>query len=249
VEADKEVDIGPLGLRDLENGKRVMIACWSASRPSFHLKAEKFRERNPESDPVEVGEPERLTGAQLRRLAELRKMHALEPRSGYRIPVTLRAKAPDGTPFELGHFRRFVKLTSDDPGIEPVEVRVGGQVQGDVTVGDGKERGMIDLGPFPRGRGARGSIVLHTDSKDLELELDAARVPSYLKASFPAKAEETSSGHRMWVLRVEVPRDEARGEFPRSEDPVYRDSAIYVKTNESPRRSIRIPVVGMANDN
>jgi hypothetical protein len=60
--------------------------------------------------------------------------------------------------------------------------------------------------------------------------------------------QKSLGGHRMWVLRVEVPPSAARGEFPRLEDPVFRDSAIYVKTNEQPPRSIRIPVRGVANE-
>ncbi len=168
--------------------------------------------------------------------------------SGYRVPVTLHARAKDGTPFELGHFRRYVQLASDDEGIEPVQVRISGMVQGDVTVGDGKEgRGSISLGPFHRSRGARGSITVQTD-KDFDLTLDSSRIPAYLKVDFPDKPEMTPSGHRVWVLSVEVPPNAAQGEFPRSDDPVYHDSAIYVKTNEKPPRFIRIPVTGAANE-
>jgi hypothetical protein len=50
------------------------------------------------------------------------------------------------------------------------------------------------------------------------------------------------------VLEVRIPRDKARGEFPRLDDPVYHDSAIYVKTKEKPPRTIRIPVTGTANE-
>ncbi len=167
--------------------------------------------------------------------------------SGYRIPLTLRAKAKDGTPMDWGHFRRLVRLTSEDEGIEPVEVKVTGEVHGEVTVGD-QGRGTITLGPFRRSRGARGAIALQTDVQNLKLNLDSARLPPYLKVRFPKEPEKTANGHRTWLLEVEVPPNTARGDFPRADDPAYRDSAIYVTTEEKPPRSIRIPVIGTANE-
>jgi hypothetical protein len=249
MEVDRELAAGTFDVRELGKGKKVWIVCWSATRPSFHVKAERVEGREKaESDPVEIGSPIPLNEADLHRLGQSPKLHMMQILSGYRVPVILRARAADGTPFGLGHFRRYVRLSSADEGIEPVDVRVAGVVEGDVRVGSVKEAGVLTLGPFPSSRGTRGSITVQTDVPGLNLELDSSRIPAYLKVRFPKEPEVTSTGHRMWVIDVEVPPGAARGDFPRTGDPVYHDSAIYVKTNETPPRSIRIPVVGTANE-
>jgi hypothetical protein len=242
-----DVSAGSFDLRDLEKGRKTWIVCWSMTRPSFAIKVQRDPERKAESDPVEVGQPIPLTAEDLRHF-ETSEKTPLQMLSGYRIPVTVHAKAKDGTPIEWGHFRRYVSLTSED-GIEPVQVKVTGDMHGEVTIGNNHEGKAINLGPFARSRGARGEIILQTDVRGLELKLDAARVPEYLKVRFPEQPEVTPNGHRMWVLEVEVPPNAAIGEFPRPDDPVYRDSAIYVTTNENPPRSIRVPVAGAANVN
>jgi hypothetical protein len=244
----KELPVGQLSIRELENGKKAFIVCYSVTRPSFHLKAERASENiKPESDPVELGQPIPLSEADLRLLEKSKERHMMRLRCGYRIPILLRAKAKDGTPFEMGHFRRYIKLTSEDEGIEPVEIEMNGVVEGDVTVGGPKEGGSLLLGPFLSSRGVKGDVTLQTDRPNLDLTLDTTRVPSFVKARLEGP-EKTLGGHNMWVLRVEVPPFAAHGEFPRPEDPIFRDSAIYVKTNEKPSRSIRIPVRGMANE-
>jgi hypothetical protein len=249
VEVSSEMTLGSFTLRDLEKGQKKWLQCWSFTRPSFQLKVEPIHRGKAESDPIEIGQPIPLSDADLRHIEKSsEKLHMLRLLSGYRIPVTVRGRAKDGTPIEWGHFRRYVNLSSDDDGIEPMEVKLIGEVHGDVTVGSEKEGGTINLGPFVRSRGARGEIVLQTDAPNLNLELDKAHVPEFLKAHFPDKPETSPGGHRLWVLEVNVPPNAARGEFPRADDPLYHDSAIYVKTKEQQPRTIRIPVTGTANE-
>lgn len=249
----KDLTISALSERDLEKkpkGQRASILCFSVTRASFDVKAEMLHERlKPESDPIEVGDPIPVSAAKLPRLESDKEKTMLTALSAYRIPVTVRARAKDGTPIEWGHFRRVVQLSSSDASIEPIQVTVSGAVQGDVAVGEGKGGGAINLGAFPISRGAHGSILLQSDVKGMQLELDTSRKPEFLSATL-SKPEETSSDHRLWVLRVEVRPDAASGEFPNVHNPVYRDSAIYVKTRvgntQTPHRSIRIPVLGVA---
>jgi hypothetical protein len=262
LELNKELTIQPVNERELEKMEaenpergrlgRNWIICFSLTRSYFRLKAEVFHDRPEEadSDPVEVGEPVPLTPEVLRRLEEKQEaMHRLTAMSGYRIPVTVRPRAKDGTPMEWGRFRRTVQLSSPDPGIEPVQIQVMGEVVGDISVGVGDEAGAINLGPFPQSHGTHRSINLETDEKAIDLELDLKRKPKYLNVTL-SKPQETG-GHRSWVLRVDVPPGAAQGEFPRADNPVYRDSAIYVKTkggkSGTSLRSIRIPVHGVAN--
>jgi hypothetical protein len=247
IEVKEEVSVGSFNIRDLETERKTWVSCWSATRPSFTVKVEPVHgRRGAESDPVEVGQPIPLSAADLRRIEESEKTPG-RILSGYSIPVTLRAKAKDDTPIEWGQFHRYINLSSDDEGIEPVQVKVTGVVHGDVMVGGDKDSGVINLGPFSRSRGAHGEIVLQTDVQGLELKLDLSRVPEYLKARL-GEPETSPSGHRVWVLEVEALPDKARGEFPRTDDPAYRDSAIYVTTEEKLPRSIRVPVIGAANE-
>ncbi len=263
LEVNRELTIDPISERDLEKlqgepdqkGRpgRGWIVCYSMTRPTFHVKAEILHERPEEaaSDPVEVGEPIPLEARYLRQLTEGQKeMHRLTALAGYRIPVTVRVKAKDGTPIEWGRFQRIVQLTSPDTGIEPVQVQVAGEVVGDISIGINNESGTINLGPFRRTHGTSNAINLETDEKTLDLELDQSRKPKFLKVTLSEPQE--TAGHRSWVLRVTVPPNAARGEFPRPDSPDYRDSAIYVKTKGGKTggvlRSIRIPVRGVANE-
>jgi hypothetical protein len=254
VLASKELALPAITTRELEylekqkTGEQCWIICGSMTRRRFRVQAELMREGiKAESDPFEVGDPIPLNSADMGKLAAEygEKMPTLL--SGFKIPVTLKARAKDGTPVQWGHFTRFIRMSAEE-GNEPVAVPVTGEVLGDVVVGEvGKVRGALDLGPFPQKRGTHGSIILQTDEKNLDLELDTPRIPNYLKATL-SKPEETVGGHRLWKLRVEVPPGKAQGEFPRADNPLYRDSAVYVKTKGKAAHSIRIPVMGTANN-
>lgn len=255
LEATKDVSIPVLSERELEKmekSKPAWIVCFSLTRPTFPLKAELLYNRfKPESDPIEVGEPIPLTAKDLRRIEQNdEKMHRLTALSGYRIPVRVRAKAKNGTPMEWGRFHRVVQLSSTDADFEPVQVQISGEVLGDISLGGGVEDGTINLGPFQHTSGVKRSIVLQTDDKTIDLELDTKHKPKYLNATLSAP-QETAAGHRSWLLKIEVPPGAAQGGFPRSDDPDYRDSAIYVKTrkgkSDASLRSVRIPVRGEAN--
>ncbi len=71
IEVDRDVSAGNLHVRDLEAGKKLWIVCWSATRPSFHLKSQRVQERGvSDSDPIEVGEPMALSDKDLRRVQQ-----------------------------------------------------------------------------------------------------------------------------------------------------------------------------------
>lgn len=252
VLVNKEITVGEMNLTDLDKGKKEWIICYSVTRPKFRVRAARASSAfiPAEADPLEVGDPIPLSDTDLRRIEQTKSMHMLHVKSGYRIPVRLNAYSKDGTPFQLGHFRRLVKLTFDDDRLEPMEVDLVGVVFGNVVVGDGKDRGAIEFGTFRSSEGARGSITLHSDVKGLKLELDSKRLPKFLKVHFPPSPQKGPGGHSLWPLRVEVPKDAAHGSFPNLEDPDYRDCAIYVRTIEEGKkpRAIRIPVTGTAND-
>lgn len=251
VIVNKELDAGSMDIRELDKGKKEWIVCYSATRPKFSVKALRANSgaAKPEADPLELGEPIPLSSADLSRIGQTKALHMVSILSGYRIPVTLHAVSADGKqPFQLGHFRRIVKLVFDDDRIDPIEVEVSGVVEGNVIVGDGKDHGLINFGTFKSSTGRSSSITLQSDVPNLELELDEKHLPKFLKVQLPSKPRIMPGGHRLWRMQVEVVKNAAHGSFPNAEDPDYRDCAIYVKTKETPGRSIRIPVIGTANE-
>jgi hypothetical protein len=251
---NKELALSSIDERELEKregGLTAYIVCWSLTRSGLDLKAEMLHERiRPESDAITLGKPIQMEPAQLVREESLGQMRFMPVLSWYKIPVIVKPKAKDGTPIEWGRFYRLVKLSSSDPTVDPEQLSVTGEIMGDVTVGSGKEMGGVNLGSFFSKSGTHREVVLQTDSPSIELKLDTERKRDYLNASL-GKPRTSPSGARLWVLRVEVPPGAASGDFPRPDNPVYRDSAIYVKTVDGktgkPLRSIRIPVRGVAN--
>jgi hypothetical protein len=240
-------------------GHTVEIVCWSSTRPRFGLKAE-APGREHGADPFTVGKPVRLKPAELAAL----EAHNNRPKadvsergrvlSGYRVPITLKRMAADGkTPVPLGPFRRGVILKmSDDEDVEHVRIDVSGRVVGLVEV-EGDEGTLSFDAPFKRSDGAKAKTTLRS-SAVAELRLDRERTKKaapFLRVDEKLLATpETDGDGQTWTLRVTIPPNEARGQFPRSEDPDYEDSAIYLKARpkgkKQPERTIRIPVVGVA---
>jgi hypothetical protein len=247
----------------LARGVTEHILVWSSTRRSFKLQARPATVRggNAASDPFEVGTPVPLTPAELTELFGRNNApppEAVNPGtqghvlSGYKVPVTFRAMSSDGkSPFDIGLFRRGVVLTSPDVDRDPLRVQVVGRVRGLVELGHEDEGGSIDFGQFARrdGASARPMQLLSSDP-DVTLELDRKRTPAWLTATLkgPTAAGE---GRRGWTLYAKVIKGQVSGSFPRAEDPLYEDSAIYLrastKAGQTPR-PIRIAVRGTANE-
>jgi hypothetical protein len=167
----------------------------------------------------------------------------------YRIPLTLRAVAADGrTPFDLGPFRRRVEVQAGDVD-EPIQVTVTGRVRGLVSVANDEQGGNVTLGGFPSSKGKRATVALESEVPGVDLGFDRKRTPPFLDARLGAPQTSTS-GRRAWQLRVEVLPNQARGPFPRREDPPFQDSAIYLNALQKgkPPLPVRIPVIGTANE-
>jgi hypothetical protein len=253
-----EMDFGPLPDSRLQSSTPESstpvsrdIYCFSQTRPSLKVTAEVEHEgRAPEKDPFEISQPQALDAQERLKLAEDLQIPALIL-CAYRVQVTLRRASPDGTvPFELGVFRRQVRFSSEDAGIDDQRTIVTGQVQGLVTVGTSADSGRVSLGPFPASDGAKRTIQLHSDVRGLELEVDASRTPPWLAPPELTGPEVSAGGHRSWQLKVRVPGgNTVTGHFPDPLVPAFHDSAIYIKTREKTPRTIRIPVSGIANVN
>jgi hypothetical protein len=243
----------------------VRIPCWSSTRTRFSLEAHVLPGRlKDKSNPFVVGEPVPMTEddlAGLRAEDERNKLwnekHPDERRplhgavlAGYWAPVTLNKLSADGTTaFDFGPFRNRVELTAESG--DKLQVVVQGAIQGDlapVNAGDVPVR----FGPFDRTKEERRLIVLESDTDVSGLELDRTRTAEFLDVEFPKKPD-TAGGRKTWNLEIKwVPDSKAAGIFPRGDEAMYRDSAVYVrpigaKPNGTHGSYLRIPVMGTAD--
>src|SRR5262249_21524856 len=154
------------------------------------------------------------------------------------------------TLFDVGPFRRGVLLSSPDVVGEPKLVQLRGRVVGLVELGSGDDEvsGTIDFRSFVRRDGAKATpLQLTSSGAGLKLEFDRDKTAKFLDATLkgPFPVGEARQG---WSLVARVKPNEASGPFPRHEDPLYEDSAIYLlaKVGDKPPRPIRIAVRGTA---
>jgi len=74
-------------------------------------------------------------------------------------------------------------------------------VEGDVRVGTGEDRGRLRFGPFEQHNGARKNIMVRSDVKDIQLEVDREHTARFLKVTLEPEGKD----RKMWRLHVEVP--------------------------------------------
>ncbi len=230
--------------------KTVTYNCFSVTRKDFKIKVVPANSRwTPEEDPFTITTT-LLTQEELDKLSErVIKDAPLKAQYGYRIDVTLQPQGKDAkTPIEMGVFGRRFEVHSDDPGMEPTRFLIVGQLTGPVMVGLADDRGMVTFNGFASDRGSQKVLPLQSDVKNLKLEIDPEHTAKFLEVklddhrTFP-------NGRQTWKLNVRVPPGKVHGSFPRQDDPIYRDSAVYVKMIDGNQiRSLRIPVQGEATD-
>jgi hypothetical protein len=224
----EEVNFGVLGAGDAET---KVLYCWSSTRPNFRLKA------RPTGDPFVRCEVERINEEETRALrGKIGPVLA-----GYRVTVSVRERIDDRTRSDEGVFQQRVDLFPSDGKVklEPLEVTLRGLVRGDVLV-QGAETG-IALGQFPANRGTRHEVTLSTKEPDLDLQV--AGYPPFMTVELK---KEKTSGNPRWKLWLGIGRDQASGAFPRADNEIYKDTAIYLKIGGEGARRIRIPVSGTA---
>jgi hypothetical protein len=249
-----EVRMGTLRDEDLERGITKYLVCWSPTRRDLRVEAKLAYTRDRlGGDPFVVGKPERLSAnalGELKKELDLGGQFVGQVLCGYRIPVTLRPRAPDGkTPVDLGPFRRWVTISSPDVPGEPKTIPVGGRVRGLVEIGSDDETAVVNLRNFRGSQGKRDRIYMNSNEPGLKIEFDRKKTPEFLNAK--VTADKATDGNQSWEVLVEVLPNKASGPFPRKEDPLYEDSGIYLTAQlpGKPPRSIRIAVTGTASAN
>ena len=249
--------VRPLDDADLQQGVHEAIIVWSSTRKSLRVVVTPSLTRGTaENDPFVVGEPEALSTEEVAALGEAHneksKTMSEETRGtvmcAYRVPITLRAIAADGkTPFDIGPFRRFVTISSPDVTTEPKIILVLGRVKSVIGIANDEEGGGVNFHDFLRSRGKVQPVTLQSDDPNVKLTFDRTRTASFLDATLEPMTASTA-GSLFWTLRAKVLPNMVDGEFPRTKDPLYEDSAIYLNVTSAgkPDRSIRIPALGRA---
>lgn len=244
----ERIALGTIAAGGSEQGE--MLA-WSPTRDDFELKVDPSK-----FDPLLDVSVEKLTPAAAKALREkfqktaldrlddpkaienLQKVHESENRqtrirSAYRIHATLREQKA-GKQLDQGHFNRELPLLAPDLGhpLPPVTA----MVRGDIDIGLPDDNGKVNLRTFPAMKGVHRAFPLSTES-DAELVIDHV-VPKALEVKLTRNTKDSSATRHRWTLDVTVPPAGWFGPFQES-------ALIMLRTNTTPPRRVRIPVVGV----
>jgi hypothetical protein len=226
--------VGEMSMDDDLGSRELYVYIYSYTRPEFDVKVDtssRFLTWDGQSPMMDVA-----------------RMGMIGPiMGGYRLRVTFHPRSKDGHELDLGRFRETM-LVSSSVCPEPFLVSVVGQVRSLVSViptvdePSPEKEGRIDLGMFRVEEGKTVEARVEAPA-DYELKLDQG--PQFAKIQF--KPLPSSSRIKTWLLHVEVPPNEANGDFPRDDDPRFRDSAVYLHVKwDSGERRLRIPLSGKA---
>jgi hypothetical protein len=233
---DKEKSVESLGSGD--RPREAVFTLYSSTRSAFKLEPEAEDAQKRQHPFVTCGKPVPLSVDECQALQTERKEAVL---CGYKVPLTVYERLPDGREHAIGPFRTPVGLTSDVMD-ESVRLMVTGTVRGgDITVlsPDG-ERDRVGFGVFRRSNGVTRTVVVETPP-GTPLRVD--RAPEFIK--YELKQDDAAPGRRQtWTLILTIPANAVSGSFPTPEDAAGGDVAIYLMAKDRP---VRIPVSGTAS--
>lgn len=155
-------------------------------------------------------------------------------RSAFRIVAKVSEKKDDKQ-LDQGPFRREIPLLSADIPFPLQTPLVTVHVRGDIDVGAAEDNGAVHLKSFSAKNGVRKTVPVWHDGAD-ELTVESV-YPTVLEVKLTRSAKESTPARGKWSLDVNVPPGAWHGPF-------QEDAVILLKTNSTPPRKIRIPVVG-----
>ena len=161
--------------------------------------------------------------------------------AGYRVTISMRERLDEKRRLDEEPFEHRVDLVPLDgkKKLAPLHVNLRGTVRGDIVVH--APRSSIELEPFPARRGTHREVTLSTQQPDLDLKVDSH--PPFMKV---ALTKETTGTAPSWKLHLKIGSDQVAGSFPRPDNDIYTDTAIYLKISGEGSRRLRIPVSGTA---
>jgi hypothetical protein len=238
-ESKKQAIVDKIGVGDRPH--EVSYIVYSSTRSAFKLDAEPLEEQQRRHPFAVCGKPVPLTR---RQCDDLQKQHRMAVLCGYTVPVTVYEHLEDGRHHDLGPFYWTVAVKSDAMD-NPIALSVGGAVEiPEIKVlSGGDERDLQDriaFGTFPRSRDITRKVVVEVPV-GTPLKID--KVPDYLQAELEAEEPPKGARRQAWGLTVTVRANTVTGHFPNPDDPLMRDTAIYLQAKD---RRVRIPVSGTA---
>lgn len=217
-------------IKELSSGghRSIGFICFSATRMDYSLKA-----RPEHDDPCVEAKCEPITPEEAAKYLE--ESGDKIPLLGcYLVKVTVHENR-NGRQLDFGPFRRRIILSSDAIADQAVLV-VKGSVASDLRV-VGEKHNQVSLETFDADKGVEKAVPIESDRPGLKLQLET-HAPEVLQVDL-GKPEPTPSGGQQWKLVVKVPANRLHGLLP-------VDSEIVLKTQDTPPRRFRIPVVGHA---
>jgi hypothetical protein len=225
-----------LTMGDINPGekKEELLVIWSPTRDHFDATAQLVT-----ADPcILVSPPRPLTPEQLQALPAILLQNGgstvCRTKCGYEIKVTAHERLGDNQ-LELGPFARRVIINRGTDA--ELSLTVAGTVRGPIEVGSKADRDRIDFRVFRSDLGAEKSVEIKSSVPGLALSIDRI-TPESIKAELTPST--SAFGGHSWKLTVVAPPDSQAGPLP-------ADSAIYLKTNSTPPRRVRIPITGNAS--
>ncbi len=215
--------------------KEESLFIWSPTRDHFDATAQLVA---PDRC-IQVAPPRLLTPDELKALPVALAQSAgaksvSRMRCAYAIKVTAHERLGENQ-LELGPLARRIVIKVGKE--TELMILVTGTVRGPIEIGTGAERDRVDFRVFRSDRGAEKSVEIKSSIPGVQLMVDHV-TPDSIKAELEPRT--SAFGERSWKLTVVIPPDAAAGLLP-------SDSAIYLRTNSSPPRRVRIPVTGNAS--
>jgi len=221
------VQIGELGYNEVRD---IGFYCFSATKPSLNVQVE---EATP--DPcVVINQPRPLSEQEIAELPDKVSLAGLRMKCAFFVGGKVYERK-DGNQLDLGPLNRNIRVRSGTD-IEQVVALQGTVRSAAITVGEGGERGRIDLGSFRAAGGIEKKIVLSSTDPAMKLKL-----VGHSPETFNVTLEEQQSSRlpKRWDLTVGV--DPKKG----FSGLMQHGSIVLEIVGDQPRK-IRIPVTGNA---
>jgi hypothetical protein len=222
------LQVGEMGYNDVRD---LGFYCFSATKPTLNVKIEE-----PNPDPcIEVSEPRPLSEREMAELPDKVSLAGLRMKCAFYIGVKVYERK-DGNQLDLGPLNRNIRVRAGTDVEQTVSLQ-GSVRSASITVGEGSDRGRIDLGNFRADRGVQKIITLSSPDPALRLKL-VGHSPDAFEVSLEEK--ESKRLPKRWNLTVDV--DPTKKRF----NGLMQHGSITLEIAGDQPRKIRIPVTGNA---
>jgi hypothetical protein len=218
--------VGEMGYNEVRD---TGFYCFSATRSGLSVKVD---EANP--DPcIEVSQPRPLSDQELAELPDKVSLAGMRLKCAFYVGIKVYERRGSDQ-LDLGPLNRNFRVRAAADAEQLVSLQ-GSVRSGSITIGEGGDRGRIDLGNFRADRLMEKSIVIASPEPDMKLKV-VSHSPDALKVTLTER--QSNSLPKRWDLSVAVE--------PRGLAGLLQSSSVILETAGAQPRKIRIPVTGNA---